>query len=138
MTFEFVANNWYLFVALVVVLGLLLLDPIRQYTSGVKKVSPLEMPQVMRDGGVIVDVSEPGEFKKAHIPNAINMTSKAMQDGLGKLEKQKKKTVVVVCAAGNKSSSAARHLLNNGFESVYVLAGGMMAWQKENLPVEKG
>ena len=138
MSFEFITNNWYLFVALAVVLGLLMLDPIRQYTSGVKKVSPLEMPQVMREGGVVVDVSEPGDYKKAHIPNAINISAKAMQDGLGKLEKQKKKAVVVVCQAGNKSSTAARHLLKSGFESVYVLAGGMMAWQKENLPVEKG
>ena len=58
MTFEFIANNWYLFVALVVVLAALIMDPIRQHASGVKKVSPLELPQVMRDGGVIVDSSE--------------------------------------------------------------------------------
>ena len=138
MTFEFIANNWYLFVALVVVLGALIMDPIRQHASGVKKVSPLELPQVMRDGGVIVDASDPGEYKKGHIPKALNMTLKTMQSGLGKLEKQKKKTVVVVCPAGNKAPSAARYLLKNGFEDVYVLAGGMMAWQKENLPIEKG
>ena len=138
MTIEFVANNWYLFVALVVVLGLLALDPIRQRASGLKKVSPLNMPQVMRDGGVVVDVSDVGDYKKGHIPNAVNKTLKNLQDGLGKLEKQKKKTVVVACQAGNKAGPAARFLLKNGFEDVYGLDGGMMAWRKENLPVEKG
>ena len=138
MTFEFVANNWYLFAALVVVLGLLLLDPIRQQASGIKKISSLEMPRYLGDQGVIVDVSEAGDFKKAHIPKSLNMTLKTMQSGLGKLEKQKKKTVVVVCQAGNKAAPAARFLIKNGFENVYLLSGGMMAWQKENLPVEKG
>ncbi len=138
MTLDFIANNWYLFVALAVVLAALIMDPIRQHASGVRKVSPLEMPQVLRDGGVVVDVSEGGDYKKGHIPKALHMTLKTMRAGLGKLEKQKKKVVVLVCQAGNKAPAAARYLLKNGFENVYVLAGGMMAWQKENLPVEKG
>ena len=138
MTFEFVAENWYLFAALVVVLGLLIMDPIRQHASGIKKVSPLQMPQVLRDGGIVVDVSEAGEYKKGHIAKAMNMTLKTMQQDLGKLAKQKKKTVVVVCPAGNKAPAAGRFLLKSGFEDVYVLGGGMMAWKKENLPVEKG
>jgi len=138
MSLEFIANNWYLFAALVAVLGLLLLEPIRQHASGLKKVSPLEMPQVTRNGGVIVDVSEPGDYKKGHIPNAINMTLKTMQSGLGKLEKQKNKTVIVICRSGNRSTPAARFLIKSGFEKTYVLSGGMMAWEKENLPVVKG
>jgi len=138
MSLEFIANNWYLFVALVVVLGLLVLEPIRQQASGLKKVSPLEMPQVTRDSSVIVDVSESGEYKKGHIPNSVNMTLKTMQSGLGKLDKQKKKTVVVVCQSGNRAPAAARFLLKSGFEKTYVLTGGIVAWQKENLPVVKG
>ena len=138
MTLDFIVENWYLFAALVVVLGLLIMDPIRQHAAGIRKVSPLQMPQVLRDGGVVVDVSEAGEYKKGHISKAVNMTLKTMQEGLGKLEKQKKKTVVVVCPAGNKAPAAGRFLLKNGFEKVYVLGGGMMAWKKENLPVEKG
>ncbi len=137
MSLEFIINNWYLFVALIVVLGMLVLDPIRQQASGLKKVSPLEMPQVTRNDSVILDVSEPADFNKGHIPNAVNMTLKTMQAGLGKLDKQKKKTVIVVCQAGNKAQSAARLLLKSGFENVYVLSGGMMAWRKENLPVVK-
>jgi len=137
MSLEFIVNNWYLFVALVVVLGLLVLDPLRQQASGLKKVSPLEMPQVTRTDSVILDVSEPVDYKKGHIPNSVNMTLKSMQAGLGKLEKQKKKTVIVVCQAGNKAQPAAKMLIKNGFEKVYVLSGGMMAWRKENLPVVK-
>lgn len=138
MTLEFITDNWYLFLALVVVIGALLMDPIRQQASGVKKISPLEMPRVLGDQGVIVDVSDAGEYKKAHIPKALNMNLKTMQAGLGKLEKQKKKTIVLVCPSGSKAPAAARYLIKNGFENVNVLAGGMMAWQKENLPIEKG
>ena len=137
MTLEFITNNWYLFVALIVVLGMLVIDPIRQQASGLKKVAPLELPQVTRKDSVILDVSDPSEFNKGHIANAENHTLKSMQAGLGRLERQKKKTVIVVCPAGNKAQSAAKLLLKNGFEDVYVLSGGMAAWRKENLPVVK-
>ena len=62
---QFFTQNWYLFAALIVILTLLALDPLRRKTSGVKPVSAVELPQLINhEGAVVLDVSEPTEFKK--------------------------------------------------------------------------
>jgi rhodanese-related sulfurtransferase len=135
---EFVIENWYLFAALVLILGLLAAEPLLKQASGVKTVSVFEMPQLTREKSVIVDVSDPGDFKKAHIPESINVPAKSLNDDLKPLEKHKNKNVILVCRMGNKAQSVAKQLTRNGFEKVYVLGGGMSAWEKENLPVKRG
>lgn len=138
MFIDFAIENWYLFAALVVILGMLIAEPIIKQASGVKSVSVLEMPQLTRDKAVIVDVSEPADFKKSHIPEAINLPAKSLSKDHKPLDKHKKKNVIVVCRMGNKSQSIAKQLLKDGFEHVYVLGGGMAAWDKEGLPVRRG
>lgn len=135
---EFVIENWYLFAALVVIAGLLLAEPLLKQASGVKSVSVFEMPQLTREKSVVVDVSDPGDYKKAHIPDAVNLPAKSLSDDLKAMEKHKNKNVILVCRMGNKSQSVAKRLIRSGFEKVYVLSGGMAAWEKENLPVKRG
>lgn len=94
MSIDFVVNNWYLFLALVVIVGLLVADPLIKQMGGAKAVSVLEMPQLTRDPSVIVDVSEPADFKKSRIPDAINIPSKTLASDLKKLNKHKIKAIV--------------------------------------------
>jgi rhodanese-related sulfurtransferase len=44
---------------------------------------------------------------------------------------------VVVCRSGNRSGTACALLGKRGFAQAYNLAGGMLAWQKASLPMEK-
>ena len=46
------------------------------------------------------------------------------------------KTIITVCASGHRSNAAARTLQRNGYQ-VENLKGGMHAWAKAHLPVEK-
>jgi len=138
MFMDFFIQNWYLFAALAVILGLLIADPLIKQASGVKSVSVLEMPMLTRDKYVIVDVSDPSDYKKAHIPESINHPAKSLSKDVKPLEKHKKKNVILVCRMGSKSQSVGKILKNNGFENVYALGGGMAAWEKENLPVKTG
>lgn len=43
----------------------------------------------------------------------------------------------MTCRSGNRSLRAAVVLRKHGFEKVYSLAGGLGAWQRDNLPLEK-
>lgn len=138
MFIDFVTQNWYLFAALGVILGMLAADPLIKRASGVKSVSVLEMPRLTRDKYVIVDVSDPADYKKCHIPEAINHPAKSLSSDLKPIEKHKKKNVILVCRMGSKAPSVGKQLVKNGFENVYALSGGMSAWQKENLPVRSG
>ena len=136
---QFVINNWYLFVALVVVLALLLAGPLGQFMHGIKNINATQAIQLLnRESGIMLDVCEPQEYKAGHIPNAVNVPLSSMRTRLKELEKYKNKPIVVSCRDGNRSIKGAVILRKNGFNSVFSLAGGLVAWQRENLPLDKG
>ncbi|MDO8704970.1 MAG: rhodanese-like domain-containing protein [Sulfuricaulis sp.] len=135
---QFVIHNWYLFVALGVILFLLVAGPITQHLNGIQNANAAQAVQLLnREDGVIVDVCEPKEFQAGHIPSAINLPLASLKDRLRELEKHKNKPLIVACRAGNRSMKGAAILRKHGFPTVYTLSGGMHAWEKENLPVEK-
>jgi len=138
MFIDFVIENWYLFAALAVIIGLLVAEPLIKQASGVRSVSVFEMPRLTREKSVVVDISDPADYKKAHIPEAINLPAKSISKDPKPIEKHKSKNVILYCRMGNKAQSIARQLSRSGFEHVYVLNGGMAAWEKENLPVSRG
>jgi rhodanese-related sulfurtransferase len=135
---QFVLANWYLFLGLVVVLVMLFADPLRQRLLGIANVPAAQAIQLInRQNGVVVDVREPNEFSTGHIPNATNIPLGSIAGRLNELKKFKEKPIVLCCRSGHRSAQAAAVLRKNGFASVHNLAGGMLAWQGENLPTER-
>ncbi|MGD2084341.1 MAG: rhodanese-like domain-containing protein, partial [Chromatiales bacterium] len=53
----------------------------------------------------------------------------------GSLKKFKNRPIVVSCRSGAQSATACRQLRKEGFERVYNLHGGILAWESANLPV---
>lgn len=85
----------------------------------------------------ILDVRESDEYKAGHILNSQLIPLGKLKERIGELAKHKDAPVVVVCRSGNRSATACVTLTKQGFTQAYNLAGGMMAWQKANLPVQK-
>lgn len=138
MFLEFVTNNWYLFVALIVVLAMLGMTFLTQMIYKIKTVNAAEaIGLINRDEAVVVDVCEQAEFQTGHLPHAISMPLAKLASNLGALNKHKSKPIIVACRSGNRSMKGAITLKKNGFENVYSLSGGLVAWQKENLPIER-
>ena len=140
MDLEFIAQNWYLFAALIVISLLIGFDSIRRGGGGANQVSALQLPQLIsQENAVVVDVCETDEFERGHILNAINIPLKQIQDQLGQLEKfrAKDKPIVLSCRSGQRANRAAAILRKNEFKKVFTLSGGLTAWEKENLPVER-
>jgi rhodanese-related sulfurtransferase len=136
MYLEFLLQNLLLFGGLAVVVALLLLLPVIQSAQGIKQVAALHLPQLQRDDHLIVDVSEPKEYERAHLPESTNIPLQKLLEDHKKLDRHQKNNVILTCQSGSKSATAARHLKKAGFEKVFVLSGGLAGWQKENLPVE--
>ncbi len=136
MYIEFISLNWHLFLALALILLLLVLEPVRTKMLGINSISPLRVPQVVNhDDGVIVDICETKEYKKGHIPDSISIPLSTLKKNVGKLDKYKDKPVVLSCRSGNRAKSAAMILRKHNFTNLHIITGGIMAWQKENLPV---
>jgi rhodanese-related sulfurtransferase len=53
------------------------------------------------------------------------------------LEQFRERPIVVICASGNRSRIAAAQLKNRNFTQAYSLLGGVLAWRKADLPLEK-
>jgi rhodanese-related sulfurtransferase len=140
MDLDFIANNWYLFAALIVISTLIGIDTMRRGGAGANQVSAVQLPQLInQENAVVVDVCQPEEFGKGHIPAAINIPVDQIKEQLGQLEKFRKKDrpIVLSCRSGQRASRAAAVLRKNEFKRVYTLSGGLAAWEKENLPLER-
>ena len=82
----------------------------------------------------IVDVREPWEYARDHIP-AATLTP------LGQIIARPQEAitadnVVFVCEVGQRSAVAAELAAAAGMQHVYNLEGGMQAWRNAGLPVE--
>jgi rhodanese-related sulfurtransferase len=86
---------------------------------------------------LVLDVREEIEFSAGHIRNAKLIPLIKLKERIGELERYRERPMVVVCRSGSRSATACALLGNREFKQAYNLAGGMMAWQKAELPVEK-
>lgn len=102
-------------------------------TNGVADIAPQQLWQQMREGKppTIIDVREPREFKQGHIPQAqLIPLPKLLYDTP---ELPSEHPVILVCRGGRRSTRAAHMLRERGYNNVYVLRGGMLAWEAAEL-----
>ena len=139
MYIDFMTEYWYLFAMLFVIVLLLSIDPASRSAGGSKSLTPAQLPQLQsREHPVIVDLTDSDKFAEGHIAQSINVPFSSLEDSLGKIRKYQKKPLVLVCENGNNARKAVAVLQKNDFEDIYTLAGGLAAWRKDNLPLEKG
>ncbi len=136
---EFFQNNPVLCIAFV---GLAIGAAVTTWQSiarGAKKVTVSEATRMMNsDEAVVVDVRGDSDFRGGHIIDAVNMPYTTFKDRMKQLEKYKSRPLIAACRTGQQSSAAVGQLRKAGFENVFVLGGGMLAWQDANLPTTKG
>ena len=133
--FEFVVHNWYLFVALVVILGLLIHNLIVGERGSVEPLGATEM--INHKDATVIDVRSAADFAAGHIVNAVNIPMNGFKNQMAVLGKYKGKPIIVNCRSGGQSGAACEHLRKQGFEEVYNLKGGILAWQAANLPLSR-
>jgi rhodanese-related sulfurtransferase len=128
----------YLLVAVALGSGGMLVWPYLRRVSGGPWATPAQATHLInREDATLIDVREPAEYGAGHVLGAKNVPLARLQAAGADLAKRKAKPMIVYCAGGEQSSKAAAALRKQGFERVFILAGGMKAWQDAGLPVEK-
>lgn len=74
--------------------------------------------QLLKEGGVIIDVRSSAEFAGGHIKGSKNIPLQTLTVNLNKL-KNKDRPVITCCATGMRSASARSILRSKGFTQVY-------------------
>jgi len=135
---EFAANHLFLVLAFVVLLGLVLANEFKIATQRFASLSPAAAVQLMNNEDVVVlDVREASETADGKITRAIQIPVSALKTRIGELEKHKNKTLLVYCKTGARAGAACKELSQAGFDKVYSLNGGLLAWQEAHLPISK-
>jgi len=136
--FEFMMNNWLLFLALAVIVALLVMTTVRTRLLGFNELKPGEAVQLMnREEPLVLDVRENNEYQAGYIQGAVHIPVGELEGRIKELEAWREKPVLIYCRAGQRSAKAAAVLKRQGFSQLYKLDGGMMAWQSGNLPISR-
>ena len=82
---------------------------------------------------VVVDVREPDEYARGHVPGARLVPLQTVPGLVGELPTDE--PVYLVCAVGARSAQAAMFLAQRGVDAVNV-DGGTRDWYAAGYPVE--
>ena len=132
---EFSSNHAFLVLAFFALLAMLLGGELRLRLSGVTDIEPVAATRMLNSqNAVLVDMRADKDYQAGHIVNAVHLSA---QDNLSALEKYRDRPVIVYCNSGQKSIALCSKLRKQNFESVYNLKGGILAWQKADLPLTR-
>ena len=136
--YHFVVHNWALFAALAVILVLLAWNFGLGALGSSKVLDPGQATRLInRENAVVIDVRAQGDFDQGHVIDAVHISMDDLSDRVNTLEKYKDRPLLVYCRAGNTSSRAVSILRKAGFQRVYHLKGGILAWQNASFPVTR-
>ncbi len=133
---KFILDNWMLIAVALSAAGMLLWPTLTDGGPGALTADGA-VQLINREKAVVVDVCEPPEFAAGHVVGAKNIPLSQLEGKLAATIKNKALPVILVCHSGMRSSRAVSIAKKLGFENSHSLSGGMSAWRKANLPVEK-
>lgn len=93
-----------------------------------------QLAEALEKGAALVDVREPTEYRRGHVPGARNIPMSQLTARLSEIDRSR--AVHVVCASGNRSSAMTDVLRASGYDAIAV-AGGTSAWVRSGRPIEK-
>lgn len=133
---EFASNHIILVSAFLLISALL----VHNLTIGAPKgqIDPQGATDLInREEAVVIDVRPVADFTQGHILHALNLPLNGFKNQIQQLKKHKDRPIIVSCRSGSQSNQACAQLRKEGFEKVYNLRGGILAWQSANLPVSR-
>jgi rhodanese-related sulfurtransferase len=87
----------------------------------------------LSDDAVLIDVREGEEWDAGHAPDAHHVPMMQIPTRIDEVPRER--SVVIVCRVGARSAQVVAYLLNQGYERVANLDGGMIAWEAAGRPL---
>ncbi len=95
---------------------------------------------------LLLDVREPAEWEKGHIPGAL-LAPRGMLEWYAdpttpyakpELTTKRDARIIIACASGGRSMLAVQTLKKMGYTDVVSMVGGFNEWSKQGFPIEDG
>ena len=84
--------------------------------------------EMSKAGAVLIDVRTPAEVAEGMAPGAINIPLQEIQQRLSEFPKDK--DLLIYCRSGKRSMAASNFLIENGYDKVFNVVGGFLAFPK--------
>lgn len=95
-----------------------------------------EAAALLEEGALLIDVRELEEWHKIRIPGADFRPLSEIQEWFTDLPQDQ--DIILQCRSGNRSARAAHALITQaGFDRVFNLTGGIIAWHSADLPIDR-
>jgi rhodanese-related sulfurtransferase len=86
---------------------------------------------------LVVDARSEIEFKRGHIPGAINAPVRKILLNRAHLPQDKNRELVITCEHGQRAWMARKLLALYGYRNTTLLEGYLEGWKSTGLPLEK-
>lgn len=101
--------------------------------SLIKEIEVSELVQLKEKGESIrvIDIRQPAELSAGMIPGAEGLPMHIIPLRINEFKRDEK--LVMVCRSGARSAQACMFMQQQGYDNVYNLRGGMIAWSGSGL-----
>jgi len=122
----------------ILLISLLMLSLVQvDFALGLEDISPIQASELLENPNVVLlDVCTEEEYIETHIENAVNIPLDTLDERLDELNLSK--PIIVYSNSGVRSKTAAYILEESGFQTVYNMVGGIIAWIEAGLDVIYG
>ncbi len=107
-----------------------------EQTQVIEEIEPFEAVAEIEGGDIVlIDTREPHEYQEAHLEGGKLVPPAMLADEIESAAPDKSARTILYCRSGNRSGIAAAQMQAMGYTNVASVAGGILAWQEQGLPV---
>jgi sulfur-carrier protein adenylyltransferase/sulfurtransferase len=104
--------------------------------AAIEEIEPFEAAEEIEGGDVVlIDTREPHEYQEAHLDGGKLVPPGLLADEIEAAAPDRSARTILYCRSGNRSATAAAQMQAMGYDNVASMAGGILAWQEQGLPV---
>ena len=104
--------------------------------TAIREITPAEAQQRHAAGATLIDVREQVEWDAGHIPGALFIPLGQLDRDIAAAVPDMDTELILQCRSGARSGRGTAQLQALGYTNVVNLAGGILQWEADGLPVE--
>lgn len=107
---------------ILILAGVIIFTNFQQKTDVINKPKETKISSIISEGGQLIDVRTPEEYKSSHAYRAINIpVDEILKGNYSRIDKNK--PIYLYCRSGNRASQAKKFLESKGYENIINLGG---------------
>jgi thiosulfate/3-mercaptopyruvate sulfurtransferase len=132
----FISANLWLVIAFVIILIAYFIFESKQKNKQNKQISSQEAIRLTnKEKAIFIDVREEAEYKLMHIIGAIHFNTAAKS--FAHLKRYQSNPIILYNERNASINTIYKNFIENGFNNVKILDGGITQWKSESLPTKK-